>query len=357
MDLNPFDDPTAVQHKVGVVRTAKLVMKRFGRHNVTVIAAGIAFYSLLALLPTLVAMTGLYSLVSDPQEILDQVDELAANFDQPDNTDTGDLIRSFGNAAVPKNDDGSVKDDGFSTAGLIGVLAAVLFALFSASGATQKLMNIVNAAYEAHESRPGLFLRGLAYLFTAAAILFVVALIGLLGVIPAAASSADLGGRAEAAVNVAIYPILAVLFILALTILYRYSPDRPRRTPWRNKGAVVATVLWVLSAIVFSFYARNVGNFGAAYALIGGIAGVIIFFQLTSISIIVGAEVNAVLEDPANAVDRAVGDRVAGPVSRPVDRMNAAAGEQMAVPVPTEPIGLGTALAGMAALFVLGRRR
>lgn len=362
MDLNPFNDPSARQYKVGFIRTAKLVSKRFGRHNVTVIAAGIAFYALLALLPILIAMTSLYSLAADPQEILDQVDKLAATIDpEREPGGTGDLVESFGNAAVAKNEDGTVAEGGFSEGRLTSLIVGILVALFSASGAVQKLMNAVNSAYEAKESRLGMFIRGLAYMFTALGILFVVVLIGLLGVVPALAARADVGGFAEVGVNIGTYLGLALAFPLALTVLYRYSPDRVRRTPWWNKGAMVATVIWVLSAIAFSIYARNVGSFGAAYALLGGIAGLIIFFQLTSISIIIGAEVNAVVENPVNAKVKATGDAVAvAPAAAlrtaPVDRLNAASKRgSKAVPVPAEPISLGKALVGVAALLFLDR--
>lgn len=359
MDLNPFDDPSARQHKVGFIRTAKLVFKRQGRHNVTIIAAGIAFYALLALLPTLIAMTSLYSLVADPQEILDQVDKLAATIDpEREPGGTGDLVESFGNAAVPKNDDGSIADGGFSAGRLTGLIVGILVALFSASGAVQKLMNTVNSAYEAKETRPGMYLRGLAFMFTALGILFVVVLVGLLGVVPAIAAQADLGNIAEVGVNIGTYLGLALAFPFALTVLYRYSPDRARRTPWRNRGAIVATVIWVLSAIAFSIYARSVGSFGAAYALLGGIAGLIIFFQLTSISIIIGAEVNAVLENPENAKVNATRAAVVPAALRtaPVDRLNAAGKRgRKVVPVPAEPISLGKALVGVAALLFLGR--
>ncbi len=356
IDLNPFDDPSATQHKVGVLKAGKLVFNRFGRHNVTVIAAGIAFYALLALLPTLIAMTSLYSLVNDPQEILDQVYDLAANLDD----DTRELVESFGDSAVGGTDGVAPDRDSFSVGGLVTVIAGVLIALFSASGATQKLMNIVNVAYEAHESRSGLVLRGLAYLFTALGIVFVVVLVGLLGVIPAIAAAADLSGPFETLVNVGTYLGLAILFPAFLTLLYRYSPDRAKPTPWVNKGAAVAMVLWVLFAIAFSFYARNIGSFGAAYALLGGIAGIIIFFQLTAISIIIGAEVNAVLENPANAkvpVEAAARTVVPAAMAAPVDRMNASSRpiSKKAVPVPKEPISFGKALAGLAALFFIGR--
>jgi membrane protein len=354
IDLNPFDDPSSRQHHVGFIKTAKLVFKRFGRHNVTVIAAGIAFYALLALLPTLIAMTGLYSLVNDPQEILDQVNEAADNL----GGETGELVRQFGESAVGAEDGVAPDRDGFSVGGLVTVVVGVLIALFSASGATQKLMNIVNLAYEAKETRSGMLLRGLAYLFTALGILFVVVLVGLLGVIPALAAAADLSGPFETLVNVATYLGLALVFPAFLTVIYRYSPDRVKRTPWKNKGALVAMVMWILSAIAFSFYAQNIGSFGAAYALLGGIAGLIIFFQLTSISIIIGAEVNAVLENPANAKVKPGAPAVAvASLAAPVNRINAASRplSKKAVPVPKEPISFGKALAGVAALFFIGR--
>lgn len=331
----------------GMVANVKELGRRIRAHNVTVSAAGIAFYGLLALVPTLIALVSIYGLVADPAEIETQVSDAAGSLDDK----TKDFVVAQLESIVgdAESEDGS----GNAIGRWAGLAFGILLALFSASGAVQKLMGTVAVAYEAEETRPGWKLRGLAYIFTAGAIVGVALMIFAIGVIPNILDAVELGGVAESAISILILPALGLLFAGALTILYRYAPDRSRRTPWRNPGAIVGTLLFVFFAIAFSIYSANVGAMPASYGLLGSIAALMIFLQLTALAVIIGAEVNGAIEVRAAAAEQAaapVGSIAApGPIALKTDAE---------IETETEPaaaLSFGKALAGLLALFALGR--
>ena len=96
---------------------------------------------------------------------------------------------------------------------------------------------------------------------------------------------------------------------------------------------MVAAAVWVLFAVAFSLYSSRIGAMPASYGLLGTVAALMIFLQLTAVAVIIGAEVNAIVE-PVSPTEGVVD---APPASTP------------------EPVGFGRALAGLVALYVLGR--
>lgn len=331
----------------------KAILTRIKFHNVMVSAAGIAFYGLLALIPTLIALVSVYAIVAEPTEIEAQVAEAAGSLDDDTKSFiTGTLEDIVGDV---ENDTEAAEGDSGGVAGFVGRVSGLAFglllALFSASGAVQKLMGAINMAYEVRDQRPGWKVRGLAYVFTAGAIVGLAMMAFSISAVPRILDRVELGGVAETLVNVLRLPLMGALFGGALTILYRYGPDRSPRTPWKNPGAVVAMVLFVLFAIGFSFYSSNVGVMPAAYGLLGTIAALMIFLQVTALSVIIGAEVNANIE---------VGPLLVGENSSQATTQRSLEPTGSTVsPVPetaaAEPLGFGKAVAGLAALFVMGR--
>ncbi len=337
----------------------KEILTRIKFHNVMVSAAGIAFYGLLALIPTLIALVSVYALVADPAEIETQVSEAAGSLDD----DTKSFITGTLKDIVGDVEDDAEAADGDSggVAGFVGRVSGLalglLLALFSASGAVQKLMGSINLAYEVFDQRPGWKVRGLAYVFTAGAIVGLALMAFSISAIPQILDRVELGGVAEVLINMVRLPLMAALFGGALTILYRYGPDRSSRTPWKNLGAVVAMVLFVLFAIGFSFYSSNVGVMPAAYGLLGTIAALMIFLQVTALSVIIGAEVNAALEVGPLLGDARSGNNSPAETAR-VETATGQTGLRTSVQtsaVASEPLSFGKAMAGLAAMFILGR--
>ncbi len=316
----------------------KELSSRIKDHNITVAAAGIAFYGLVALVPTLIALVSIYSIVTDPAEIESQVNDLAGSLD----SDTQGFVKGVLEDIV-----GDTEDPGRSIGAWVSLIGGIALALFSASGAVQKLINTITVAYDATETRPGWKLRLMAYGFTAGAIVGFAMMALVVGAVPAILDQVNLSGGTEAAITIFQFPALGFLFGFALTVLYRYSPDRDPRTPWRNRGAIVGTLLFVCFAVGFSFYSSNIGVLPSSYGLLGSIAALMIFLQLTALSVIIGAEVNGMAE----------ADTPPEFASAPVTSSRSVAGRLPVAAAQSgqKTLGFGKALAGLVALFVIGR--
>lgn len=344
-----------------MIANIKEIARRIKAHNIAVTAAGIAFYALLALVPTLIAIVSIYGIVTEPSEIEQQVADLAGSLDE----DTRSFVTGILTDIVAGEEDSQAAADaetGKSAAAravqIGGLIFGIALALFSASGAVQKLITSIAVAYEAPETRPGWKLRLMAYGFTTAAIVGVVFMALVIGASPALLEQVDLGGAAEAAISIAQFPILGLVFAGALTVLYRYGPDRSNRTPWRNPGAIVGTLLFLFFAIAFSIYSANVGLMPASYGLLGSVAALMIFLQLTAIAVIIGAEVNAAVEQGAlrtATVQAGVADRAGVSQLSPVAAGNAPLAGSFGDDQEERTLSFGKALAGLIALFALAR--
>ncbi len=318
---------SAAPEKPALIEMGKHLLVRIKTHNVVIMCAGIAFYGVLALVPTLIALVSVYALVTDPSEIADQISGLAKNMDEA----TFEVVEQQLSTAIA---------EARGSGGIIALCLGIFLALFSASGAVQKLMLSVSMAYATLETRKGWKVRGIAYLFTAGAIVGVALIVFLLGALPAVMDSVNLSVPTQVVLNILRFPLLAGLFAGALTILYRYAPDRETTTPWWNPGAIAGTAAFLLFAVLFSLYFSFADGMPDSYGLLGSIAALIIFFQLCAIAVIIGAEVNATYE---------------GEDLDPSNRGSSLVGQKAAVTRTIAPVKLGTAVAGLAAIMILGK--
>ena len=251
--------------------------------NVPLLAAGVAFFALLALVPALVALVSVYGLVADPTQVERQVSDLLGAAP----TEVRELIETQLESVV----------DSSNTGIGLGVLVGLLVALWSASSGMRHLVAAVNAAYNESETRPFLRLRGLSLLLTLGAILFVAAAFGTIALLPALLEGTGTSDVARSVINVLRWPLLAVAMAVGLAVLYRFAPNREEpRWEWASIGALVATVLWIVVSLAFSVYAANFGRFNDTYGSLGAIVVVMLWLYLTAYVVIAGAELNAELE-------------------------------------------------------------
>jgi membrane protein len=251
--------------------------------HVSLLAAGVAFKALLALFPSIVAAISIWSLVSDPQTITSQLQQL-----------TGALPSGAGE--LLDNQMQQVAQSDPSTLSFALALS-LLIALWSASGGMAGLIEGCNAAYDEVDERSFPIKRGLALLLTFAAIVGLFVAIGLIAVLPAALGAIGLGSTAELVVRIAIWPLLALLAIVALAVVYKVGPDRDQpRKRWVSWGAVVATVLWLIGSAGFTLYVENFGSFGETYGTFAGIIVLMLWLFLSAFIVLLGAELNAEIE-------------------------------------------------------------
>ena len=282
-------------------RVAARVAAVMGRENFTLIAAGCAFYALLALAPSLAAIAALYGFVADPSRIaahLDMLRELAppAAFDVID-----------GQAAA-------LKQAGRSTLGWTSVGAA-LFAVYTARAGVRALMTGVSVAYREKEGR-GLLMNVVAtYLMTLLFIVLAIAAISLVVVIPALVAWLPVGDLTQTLANVLRWPVAMAAVLGGLGALYRYGPKRRVAQPqWVTPGAVAALALWLLGSAAFSVYLSRFGSYNETYGALGAVAALLMWFWLSALAALIGAVLNAELEletasDTTAGEDRPMGER------------------------------------------------
>ena len=278
---SPTDIPAAGWKRV-LVRTKGQVRS----DNVTMLAAGIAFYLMLALVPTLAAAVSLYGLIADPADVAEQIEE-------------------FG-AAMPRDAEQLLEEQletitsGSSTGLGLRFVVALVIALWSASKGTKAMIEATNAAFDEEETRGFLRLRLLALALTVGGILVIVGALVVVSVFPRIAGDEGSTGRLIA--SLVRWPLLAVVMMVALAVLYRVAPDRvDPHWQWVSPGAVVATLLWVAGSGLFALYADRFGNFNETYGSLGAVVVLMLWLFLSGFVVVLGAELNAEAERQAGA--------------------------------------------------------
>ena len=251
--------------------------------NLAIIAAGVAFYWLLAVFPAMAGLIAIYGLVTEPQQVQEQIQTVSRLLPQQAQ-------------AVIANQATRIAEQSADTLQLAAVLG-FLGALWSSAKGVKALMQSLNIAYGEEEERGFFKLNGLALLLTLGALILGVVALGLVVALSPLLGNIGLGFAARTIVNILRWPVLAALAIFALGVVYRYAPDR-ERSEWRwvNVGAVTATVLWLAASGLFSWYVSNFGNYNETYGSVGAIIILLMWFLITAYVILLGAELNSEIE-------------------------------------------------------------
>lgn len=259
------------------------VKDRIKRDRLSIIAAGVAFYALLAVFPALAALVAIFGLVASPEEVEQQLATLG-----------GVLPPEAAEVLLGQVHDLTSTD---STALGIGAIGGLLLALWSASAGIRTLMEALNVAYNEEEKRGTIKLYGTALLLTLAAILGTLVSIAVVVALPVIIKFLGLGSLVEGVVAFGRWPILALMLVLGLALMYRYGPSHasPRRA-WVSWGAVIATALCVAGSALFSFYVTRFGSYNETYGAMGAIVILLTWFLLSSYAVLIGAEINAEME-------------------------------------------------------------
>ena len=269
------------------------VMRQVKSDNVPLLAAGVAFFALLALVPSLVALVSVYGLVAEPADIQRNIEDALAAAP----TEVQDLVSSQLSSIVESEPSGL----------RLGVAVGLVLALWSASSGVKHLIGAINVAYDEDEGRGFFKLRGVALGMTLGAILVAAVAIGVFIVLPATLDSGGSEGTARTALLIVRWPLLALIGLAVLAVLYRWAPDRQRaRWSWVSPGAVFATVGWIVASVAFSIYTANFGSYNETYGALGAIVVVMLWLFISAYVVIVGAELNAELERQT-AVDSTTG--------------------------------------------------
>jgi membrane protein len=268
------------------------VWRSIGEDQVTILAAGLAFYSLMALFPLLIAAITLYGLVADPAQVQDLVGTISDSM-----SGGGQVVRDQLTQIVST----SSKTLSWGLALSLGA------ALWSASAGAASLITTINLAYDERETRGYFHRKSLAVVLTVGGMLFVLVAVALIAIAPMVLDRLGLGDTGRKLVVWLRWPLLLTMGMTALAVIYKIAPNRtPARVRWVSWGSGVAMGLWITASWGFSIYVENFASYNETYGSLGGVVILLMWFYLTGFAVLLGAEINAEIE-LQTGVDTTVG--------------------------------------------------
>jgi membrane protein len=203
-----------------------------------------------------------------------------------------------------------------SEAGNGGILTfGLLVALWSSSAAMAGLVDALNRAYDIEEARPWWKVRLLAIGLTIVLAAFILVAFALVLVGPTAAEFVarvtGLGPVLAWAWKILQWPLIIALVSFATGLVHYFAPDAEQRWVWITPGAVLTTVLWLVASLGFKIYVSNLGAYTETYGTIGGVMVLLLWFYISGLVMLLGAELNAEIEH-ASPYGKAAGEKVPG---------------------------------------------
>ncbi len=254
-----------------------------GHDHVSMVAAGVGFFGLLAIFPAITAIISIWGLMFDPATITAQIDQISGMLPQQ----AHDVIKQQA-ATISAN---------AGTGASLAAIGGILLALYSSMKGVKSLIEGLNIIYDEEEKRGFVKLNLVALLLTLALVLIMICTLGLLVVYPSVIDLFGFSSILQTVISFMRFPLLAVVVVFGLMILYRYGPSRD--TPkwrWVDWGAVIATIVWVIGSIGLSIYMSYFGNYNATYGTLGAAIVLLTWFWLSAFIVLMGAELNSEME-------------------------------------------------------------
>ena len=279
------DSPTDLT-KPSIWFALRKTVREFSTDQCTDLAAALTYYAVLSVFPALVVVVSLLGVFGQGKTTTDAILQIAGEVGPSSGVD---VLRSPIEQLVQS-----------PTAGLtlaIGIVGAV----WSASGYIGAFGRAMNRIYEIDEGRPVWKLRPLQLVLTLVGLVVVAAAAFLLAVSgPLAEAVGDTIGLGSAAVttwNVARWPALLLLVVLAVAILYYVTPNIEQpRFRWVSVGAAAAIVVWVVASLGFGVYVANFGSYDKTYGTLAGVVVFLLWLWITNLALLFGAELDSELE-------------------------------------------------------------
>ncbi|MEE1612615.1 YihY/virulence factor BrkB family protein [Microvirga sp. CF3016] len=275
--------------------------EEFNKDRIMSVAAGVTYYALLALFPAIAALVSIYGLFADPATIQDHLNTLSG-------------VMPGGALDIIREQVTRIASKGGGALGF-GFIFGLVLSLWSANAGMKAIFDALNIVYGEDEKRSFIKLNLLSLSFTLGAIAFIlVALAGII-VLPIALNFIGLGSGTEWLVSLARWPILLIGVVFGLSLIYRFGPSRDKAEwRWVTPGGIVAAVLWLAVSMLFSWYVANFGSYNETYGSLGAVIGFMTWIWLSTIVVLLGAEINAEMEhqtakDTTEGSDQPLGAR------------------------------------------------
>jgi len=261
----------------------KRVYASIGDDRVMAEAASVTYYTLLAIFPAIASLISLYGLIADPSNIGKTLASLQGVVPEGGMTIINDQIKSL--ISAPHQALG------------FGFAIGLLTSLWSANAGIKSLFDALNAVYEEKESRTFLHRTWLSLAFTAGALAFVILALFAVVAVPAILNFVGLGAIGATLLDLGRWPVMLIAIMGFLALTYRYGPSRAKaKWRWISWGSAFAGTFWIIASAAFSWYAANFGNYNKTYGSLGAAIGFMTWIWISTIIVLIGAELNAEME-------------------------------------------------------------
>lgn len=260
---------------------AKPVLAEMDERNVSLIAAGVAFYAMLSLFPALAAVIAIWGFFSDPQFVHDQLFYLQ-NFVP---AEAYELIEEQVVTLASADE---------NTLGYASILS-IAIALWTARSGVAALIRGLNTVHGA-PTRGGF--RSVMTALTLTMTLILTALIAIFTIIgfPVVIAFLPIGTAVAQSFDIIRWIIVVCVVMFGLGVLYRYGPNTGRKRPrWITPGAIAATIIWGSVSVAFSLYLSNFGNYNEIYGSIGAVIALLMWFYISAWVVLLGGSLNAAI--------------------------------------------------------------
>ena len=264
------------------------VINRMGEDNLSLVAAGIAFYAMFSIFPALGALVSIYGLFGDTHVVQGQVQQLTELLPH----ETAKLLNDSLNGLLAKP----------SSSLNFGLLVSLGIAIVAARNGVSSMMSGLNMAMEKRETRSFITLNAMAVLLTLGAIVFVGVVLTAVAVIPIVLAFLPFDDHLRSVLAYSRWPVLGLFVILAIDLVYRFAPS-VERPSWHffSVGTLFSAALWVLGSYAFSQYVTRFGSYDTTYGSLGAVIVLLLWFWLSALIVLLGAVIDAVRADMKRA--------------------------------------------------------
>lgn len=274
--------------------------QQIAEDNLSIVAAGVAFYAFVAIVPALAVVIALYGWFADPTQIHAHITALA---------------RFLPADVLPLLTEQMARITSDNTSAGISAAVGLLVAMYSSANATKAVIEGLNIAYDETEKRSFIKLNLIAFALTIGAIIGVLVAVSLVAILPVVLKYLHITSALETFLNWIRWPLLILCFLSGLTVIYRYGPSRHNaKWKWVSWGAILATALWVLTCGLFSLYVSQLGSYEKTYGSLGAVVVFMLWLFITAFVILFGAELNSEMErqtlrDTTEGKEKPLGER------------------------------------------------
>jgi membrane protein len=278
------------RRRLGLVEFFKRTAQEINEDHLAAFAGNLTYKGLFALFPFFVFLLSLLGLFGSP-------DLLTNLLDQARGVLPADAVSLIEDQLV------GIAQSRTQGAFTAGAVLSLLLALWGVSGAFRSVMEAMNVMYEIEEDRPFWKVYGMSiFLSLGVALLLIIALVLVVfgpEIGGAVADTVGLGFVFQLVWNIVQWPVLLGIVLFAFALVYYFAPDVEQRFKFVSPGSIMAVVMWLLFSLLFSLYVDNFGSYDATFGAFAGIIILMLYIYYSSFIMLVGAQINQVIEDYA----------------------------------------------------------